>query len=140
MKKLLLVVACSWVLAGCVTQQVAVPHSTYHFFAEDIVSKTRKGIDNVERFYAFFDNVENGKRDQVRIVEQTVEGKPIYVDVRHHDHQIDLKIDYSKDTYSDEKMIATTCNQLNAIEVESRTDYYVSDCSDEEQYIIFSDY
>ncbi|WP_107838138.1 DUF4362 domain-containing protein [Metasolibacillus meyeri] len=140
MKRLMFTVVCSCMLAGCVTQQVAIPNNTYDFFAEDIVSKTRKGIDNVERFYAFFNNVENGKRDQVRIVEQTIEGKPIYVDVRYSNSKIDLKMDRSNDTYSDKKIVTTTCNQLNAIEVERRTDYYVSDCSDKEQHIIFSDY
>ncbi|WP_042475440.1 DUF4362 domain-containing protein [Bacillus ndiopicus] len=140
MKRLMLIVTGSFMLSGCVAQQAVIPTNTYDFFAEDIVSKTRNGIDNIERFYAFFENVQSGKRDQVRIVEHTIEGDPIYVDVRHNNEQINLEIDNSEDAYSNGEVVSTTCNQLNAIEVGSRTDYYVSECSDDEQYIIFSDY
>ncbi|KYG91780.1 DUF4362 domain-containing protein [Metasolibacillus sp. FSL H7-0170] len=140
MKWLVFVVACSCVLVGCAAQQGVISNSGYDFFAEDVVSKTRNGIDNIERFYAFFANVQSGEYDQVRIVEHTIEGDPIYVDVRHSNDEINVKIDYSEDTYGNGEVIKATCNQLNAIEVGSRTDYYVSDCSDDEQYIIFSDY
>ncbi|MEO4054775.1 DUF4362 domain-containing protein [Solibacillus sp. CAU 1738] len=140
MKRLWALAACSFILAACSEQLSTTNNHTYALFAEDIITKNANGIDNIERFYAFYDNVEIEKRDQVRIIEHTIEGAPIYVDVAYADDKIALTVDSTEDPYTAEDLLKTSCRQLNAVEVGSRTDYLLNDCEDNESYILFSDY
>ncbi len=140
MKRLILLVAGTILLGACSGQQSNSNGTTYEFFPEDIILKNKEHIDNIERFIAFYKNAENDKRDQVRIVQQTIEGAPIYYDVVYADDKFELTIDSTKDAYAAEDLLKTTCKALNAVEVEHRTDYLLNECKGEEGYIILSDY
>lgn len=140
MKRYFILAICAVLLGACAGQQSNINGTTYEIFAEDIIKKNTDKIDNIERFFAFYNNVENEKRDQVRIIQHTIEGAPIYYDVVYVNDKFELTIDSSKDAYAAEDMLKTTCKALNAVEVENRTDYLLNDCKGEEGYIILSDY
>jgi hypothetical protein len=42
------------------------------------------GIENLEQFEAFYENVQKGQEDSVRIVSYTVEGDPIIQDLKYN--------------------------------------------------------
>lgn len=141
-KRFVVISLCSCFLSGCLAKGVVTPtpHELPSFFPEDIVTKRAETIENMERFQAFYSNIQAAQKDQVRIIQYTTEGEPIYTDVVYEGQTFHVKIDDSQDTYSDKKVINTTCKELNAIEVESRTDYFVNQCENNERYVIFSDY
>lgn len=140
MKNNIILVICAVFLGACSGQDTTISAATYEIFPEDIIIKNTDGIDNIERFFAFYENVDNEKRDQVRIIQHTIEGAPVYYDVVYANKKFEITIDSTKDAYATEDMLKTTCKALNAVEVEHRTDYLLNDCKGQDSFIIFSDY
>ena len=72
--------------------------------------------DNLERFDAFLAVTSTGGEDAVRIVQRTVEGAPIYIDIMYKDGKYTVIRDMTEDVFAEEKdrtrEVAAECKEL----------------------------
>lgn len=78
----------------------------------DVVD-THGEIDNQERFEQFFEHVQQGKDDTIRIVRYTIEGDPILHDYQFENNEIQVTIDNKYDSYGEAEIFKTTCKTIN---------------------------
>lgn len=121
-------------ITGCSTKNQAPPNNdkinlTSNYSYEDDVTKgyvveTNTEIKNLNNLDLFVEK----KVDSVKIVKITTEGEPIYYQLSYSNNKINYNIDYSKDSYSQQKSIKTSCSKISKNITESSVVYALSDC------------
>ncbi|RIU92040.1 DUF4362 domain-containing protein [Oceanobacillus picturae] len=102
---------------------------------EDV--KDRNGdIENIKRFEEFRQNVENGRKDSVRVVRYTTEGDPMLHDLEYSGGIITSTRDTRRDTFGDGEINTTTCTSIKIIESTESTEYVLEGCENVEDDII----
>ncbi|PQZ56730.1 MULTISPECIES: DUF4362 domain-containing protein [Bacillus] len=100
---------------------------------DDIVAK-RTGISNLYKFEKFVLNVEQGKVDEIRIVNYTHEGDPIFQTLEHSGKEIRHILDNRRDEFAgDNKGVQSdSCKRIvkEVREVDIR--YRLIDCMNED--------
>jgi hypothetical protein len=94
---------------------------------EDIVNM-HGDIENLERFFAFLENVNAGKKDEIRVVSYTEEGAPMLHDLEYDGEVLHSTTDTRRDGYGSGKIDSTTCKKIEVTEKTERTDYDLSGC------------
>lgn len=142
MSRLLLLFGLSCMLFGCEQPQVQetptpqVPDFTP--FSEDIITNIHGEINHVERFYAFVNNVHNEKSDNVRIITYTVEGAPIKHDLIFKQNILTSVYDTTEDGFGIQEVTVMTCETIDQTEANTRIDYVLDGCSEEESIPFFT--
>ncbi|BDH60408.1 hypothetical protein MTP04_05380 [Lysinibacillus sp. PLM2] len=98
--------------------------------SEDVISM-HGDIDNIERFEAFFNHVEKGQKDNIRIVNYTTEGDPILQEVDYDGENIKVTTDSRRDSYGQGSISQNTCRKINVVEKLERTDYQLEGCKNQ---------
>jgi hypothetical protein len=102
----------------------------------DEVVNAHGRITNIEKFREFTASVNDKKPDVVRIRTLTVEGDPIFYDVRFDGNQFLYKYDNSYDNYGGGQRIRTgKCSSLKKLEDDSYIRYELRGCSGEVKQI-----
>lgn len=94
----------------------------------DVVEKHGE-IKNLEKFNEFIKNVNNGRKDKIRIVVYTIEGDPIFYTLNYDSKKINYTFDDSKDRYGGAGTQTTTCSKIESMKTENGLKYYLSKCS-----------
>ncbi|WP_246288906.1 DUF4362 domain-containing protein [Bacillus haikouensis] len=77
----------------------------------DVLNRHGK-IENLEQFEMFVENVQNGKKDNVRIVSYTVEGDPILQDLEFDGETIQSVEDSRMDAYGNGEVTKMSCEEI----------------------------
>lgn len=94
---------------------------------EDIVD-THSEITNVEKFMKFVKNVEEGKKDKIRVVRYTIEGDPMLHDLKYDGKTITSRTDSTRDEFGSGEISTATCESIDVIETSGGTEYRLSGC------------
>ena len=93
--------------------------------SDDIIDN-HGNLENKERFHKFFNNVEQGIDDSIRVVRYTIEGDPIIYSYEFENEVINVTIDTRRDGYGQGNVIHTICTSIKDNE---RTNYELEGCS-----------
>lgn len=99
-------------------------------------------IYNHASLESFAANVESRKSDKIRIVNYTIEGDPIIMDLKYSDNIIKIKINNFRDKHGSHRLIHTkaTCKEL-VKKGDAATEYWLDDCNhniDEQGYLLLT--
>ncbi|MGB7999788.1 MAG: DUF4362 domain-containing protein [Anaerobacillus sp.] len=121
MKRILLLLFLLLLLVGC----------KYKPSDSDIVVGLSTEITNIVTFEQFLRNVEEGKKDEIRIVSYTEEGDPIIQDVKFDGKTIVAKTDTTRDKFGTGKVESISCKSIGSkksTDSEKSVEYFLSDC------------
>lgn len=107
------------------TRQDNIPE--YVQSSEDIVD-LHGNITNLDKFFAFAENVNQGVIDKIRVVRYTEEGDPMLHDLEYDGEVILSTTDTRRDGFGSGSLITATCKSIDIKESEGRTDYDLTGC------------
>lgn len=99
----------------------------------DIVIEQKEITANPDKFETFIRNLENGKRDSIRIAQSTKEGDPIFETLDYNGRTITYTYDNSHDEHggTNKGTQSGTCQNLESEKSETDRIYRLSGCSSE---------
>ncbi|WP_185960101.1 DUF4362 domain-containing protein [Planococcus soli] len=122
MKKTLLILLVFLVASACNRQT---------FSEGDIIENLHGDVTNEERLYRFYENMENGEKDAVRIISYTTEGDPIYQDLSYDGNVIESVEDFTEDQYGSGEIVARECESMVILSSETEEVYVLEGCDPE---------
>jgi uncharacterized lipoprotein YehR (DUF1307 family) len=95
----------------------------------DIVN-THGNVENLGRFENFYENVQNGKKDNIRIVYYTEEGDPILQDLSYDGIFFKSITDTRRDKFGEGSLIYLTCTNIEYTTINDIADnvYKLTEC------------
>jgi hypothetical protein len=90
------------------------------------------GIENLEQFEAFYENVQKGQEDSVRIVSYTVEGDPIIQDLEYDGETIHSIEDSRMDAYGTGEVAKMDCKRIEFTSDRGQNVYNLKACNKNE--------
>lgn len=143
MKKLWIVLALvslSTLLISCQQKEEADEEPTYPQIPYTYEEAIEKGdvvnmhgeVSNLENFTSFIEHIGQRTEDEIRITVYTVEGAPIFYDLRYDGEEIHYTYDDSLDGFGgpDTGIASTTCSEIISEQVEDDMKYQLQDCAD----------
>ncbi|KQL34478.1 hypothetical protein AN959_15700 [Psychrobacillus sp. FJAT-21963] len=103
--------------------------------SEDVIDMHGE-IENKERFQEFLNNVENAKKDSIRVVKYTEKGDPMLHDLEYDGEVIKSTTDTRRDKFGQGSIISTTCTTIEVVETTEKTDYILEGCEDTIDYTV----
>ncbi|WP_152393655.1 DUF4362 domain-containing protein [Paenibacillus guangzhouensis] len=91
---------------------------------EDVLNYHGIVIENRDKLDAFVDR----DRNAVRVVQYTIEGDPIFLDLAHKGSLIEMRHDNSKDQYGTPAVTTTTCSRMERKETATALTYTLEEC------------
>lgn len=95
--------------------------------AEKDVISTMDGVSNLDKLDTF---LERGSGSQ-RVVHYTIEGDPIFMDLRYEGGQLELRYDTTLDAFGSGKVETMICNELVRTEEDQQLKYILQACGDQ---------
>ncbi|AVQ97750.1 hypothetical protein OBCHQ24_01320 [Oceanobacillus iheyensis] len=132
------------IISGCqnsneltkpVQKPVDIP--VYNSSSEDVVDRNGD-IKNIEGFEVFYQNVEQGQKDSIRVVRYTTEGDPMLHYLEYDGEIIKSVRDTRRDTYGEGKVSNANCKTIDVKETEESKDYVLEGCDRIEDNIILT--
>ncbi len=121
-------------IAGCQNTDNSTNHTQelkdvpdYIPSSEDVVDMHGE-IENMERFEEFLNNVEQGQRDNIRVVRYTTEGDPMLHDLEYKGEVIKSTSDPRRDKFGGGSINTSTCTSVEVVEHTERTEYILDGC------------
>ena len=127
-----------FILSGCQSNQInqvsEPPDNTkqnnipeYVQSPDDIVDM-HGDIANLDRFFTFLENVNQGMKDKIRVVRYTEEGDPMLHDLDYDGEVIQSTTDTRRDKFGSGSINTATCKSIDIKEKDRRTDYNLTGC------------
>lgn len=87
-------------------------------------------IKNAERFQLFLENIKNNQQDRIRITSYTVEGDPIFQDLKYNNGKIEFTYDNTQDLYGgiDKGRKSTICTKFVEKDTQQGAKYALTGC------------
>jgi Domain of unknown function (DUF4362) len=85
-------------------------------------------IENADRFQAFSKRVSQQQKDEIRIMQRTIEGDPIYQNVRFNGKEYEYTHDSREDAYGSKEVTRDTCGDFRVIETNTETTALLEKC------------
>ncbi|QAS52589.1 DUF4362 domain-containing protein [Halobacillus litoralis] len=105
------------VLAGCAS------NSPEKVVETDAVPDRHEEVTNVDKLDAFMDDVEKGVSSEVRVVQRTTEGAPLYTTLNYDGNNISYERDTRRDRYAAGEITNRTCESIR-----KEKDTYLMNC------------
>jgi hypothetical protein len=99
--------------------------------SEDVISRRMDNMLNVGKLDEFIAR----KNGHLRVVQYTVEGDPIFDDLKYEDGRIQVRSDDTLDTYGDSLIDTYSCSSLSKEETDTRTVYVLSGCDGQQERV-----
>lgn len=96
----------------------------------DVLNTHGRSIEGLERMQKFYEDAQNGKPSNLRIVHYTIEGDPIVTDLKYNGDTMELIHDSSHDKFGSGEITTFTCNGLMEEVNPTNTTYIAVGCSD----------
>jgi hypothetical protein len=119
-----LVLLITVLIAGCKDN---VPE--YKSSSEDVVNRYVE-VENIKRLQQFYDNVKNGKKDTIRVVNYTIEGDPLLHDLEYDGEVIKSTFDTRRDKFGEGSISYGTCTSIVIAETTEKKEYLLDGCGD----------
>jgi hypothetical protein len=133
MKKLYLApLFLAFIISGCQSNIT----TDYEPESGDILDK-HGDITNLDKFNAFVDHVQQGKKDKIRIVHYTIEGDAILHDLDFDGKTIHSTFDSTRDEYGSGSVTKASCKSIAVQETNTSTEYVIEGCDNNEREFIF---
>jgi hypothetical protein len=124
MKKLFLALLfLAFIISGCQSNIT----TDYEPESGDILDK-HGDITKFDKFNAFVDHVQQGKKDKIRIVHYTIEGDAILHDLDFDGKTIHSTFDSTRDEYGSGSIEESKCKSIRVKETEARSEYIFEGC------------
>ncbi|WP_404346831.1 DUF4362 domain-containing protein [Sutcliffiella horikoshii] len=94
---------------------------------EDVVNM-HGDITNIDMFFGFIENVNQGLEDKIRVVTYTEEGDPMLHDLKYDGEVIQSTTDTRRDTFGSGNINTAICSSIDIKENAERTDYDLTGC------------
>lgn len=85
-------------------------------------------IENADRFHAFSKSVSQQQKDEIRIMQRTIEGDPIYQNVRFNGKEYEYTHDSREDAFGSKEITRDTCGDFRVIETNTETTALLEKC------------
>jgi hypothetical protein len=92
------------------------------------VVETHGSLENFQRLDQFIQNVQNQKKDKLRLTRYTIEGDPIYHDLDYDGTSLTYTYDTTQDKYGEGKVTISNCQGIEKQESETETKYMLLGC------------
>jgi hypothetical protein len=109
-------------LAGC-AQESSAPKAN-----GAVIERNSGGSANWEALHTFYDNIKNQRPDSVSVVNYTIEGDPITMEVKYTGERFKFTVDTRQDKFGPHEIRKITCGKLEKLEMPTGYNYEVSDC------------
>jgi hypothetical protein len=96
---------------------------------QDVISSNGSGIRNLDKLDSF---MKRGSGSQ-RIVHYTIEGDPIFTDVRYDGSRLNLRYDTTEDAFGSGKVDTYVCNELVRTEEDHLLKYTLKGCGEDQR-------
>ncbi|OOE12670.1 DUF4362 domain-containing protein [Fictibacillus arsenicus] len=126
MKRWIMVIASLVCLAAC--SQDTEPQTDKAENHVDEVVIGHNAIENADRFQAFSKRVSQKQKDEIRIMQRTIEGDPIYQDVRFDGKKYEYTHDNREDAYGSKEVTKDSCKDFRVIETNTETTAFLEKC------------
>lgn len=127
MKKWIMAIASLVCLAAC-SQDTRPPTDKAEKDHADQVVIGHNSIENADRFLAFLKRVSHQQKDEIRIMQRTIEGDPIYQNVRFDGKKYKYTHDSREDAYESKEVTKDTCKNFRVIETNTETTALLEKC------------
>lgn len=99
----------------------------------DVIVDSQGKISNLHKYDSFVQNYKTGTKDSIRITSYTIEGSPIFYNLKYDGERINYTFDNSQDGFggTEKGVISTSCTSLDLIKIENRVGYVLNGCSSE---------
>lgn len=105
--------------------------------ATEVIESSNSGeVKNIDRFYAFLENINEKESDHIQIIQFTTEGDPIYQDIQFDGTEFTSTVDNSRDEYGSGGIRETVCTELEIEESDERIDYLLKGCENQEEELL----
>ncbi|WP_313636935.1 DUF4362 domain-containing protein [Paenibacillus sp.] len=98
---------------------------------EDVINSHGMIVKNREKLDAFIQE----KKGTQRVVHYTIEGDPIFNDLKYTDHGIEMRHDNSEDKFGSPKVTIYSCQDLVRNETDKLLSYTLTGCEGEQAKI-----
>ncbi|WP_405176025.1 DUF4362 domain-containing protein [Paenibacillus sp. FSL H8-0261] len=98
---------------------------------EDVINSHGMIVKNLKKLDAFIQN----KAGKQRVVHYTIEGDPIFNDLKYTDQGIEMRHDNSEDTFGSPQVTTYTCQNLVRNETDKLLSYTLTGCEGEQAKI-----
>lgn len=98
---------------------------------EDVINSHGMIVKNLEKLDSFIHN----KTGTQRVVHYTIEGDPIFNDLKYTDQGIEMRNDNSEDTFGSPQVTKYTCKNLGRNETDKLLSYTLTGCEGEQAKI-----
>ncbi|HBS44028.1 MAG TPA: hypothetical protein DEA91_05345 [Paenibacillus sp.] len=98
---------------------------------EDVINSHGMIVKNLKKLDAFIQN----KAGTQRVVHYTIEGDPIFNDLKYTDQGIEMRLDNSEDTFGSPQVTTYTCQNLVRNETDKLLSYTLTGCEGEQAKI-----
>jgi len=98
---------------------------------EDVINSHGMIVKNLKKLDAFIKN----KAGKQRVVHYTIEGDPIFNDLKYTDQGIEMRHDNSEDTFGSPQVTTYTCQNLVRNETDKLLSYTLTGCEGEQAKI-----
>ncbi|RZT23787.1 DUF4362 domain-containing protein [Fictibacillus sp. BK138] len=126
MKNWIMVIASLVCLAAC-SQDTGTQTDKVENHVDEVVIG-HNAIENADRFQAFSKRVSQKQKDEIRIMQRTIEGDPIYQDVRFDGKKYEYTHDSREDAYGSKEVTKDTCKEFRVIETNTETTALLEKC------------
>jgi hypothetical protein len=116
----------SLIVSGCQTTEAPAKQLAP---GKNEVVETHGSLKNFQRLDLFVENVQNNKKDKVRLTRYTIEGDPIYHDLDYDGSKLTLTYDTTKDKFGQGEVTTSDCKSIEKQESETETKYLLAGCS-----------
>lgn len=123
--RMLIVLSCL-LLSACSDSKYDIDKGT----AKGDVINIHGRIINLDRFNQFLKNVEGHVESQIRIMQMTIEGDPVYYDFVYKKDKISFTYDDSDDTFGSNQHLKTECTRIISEKVDRGVSYKLDGCKD----------
>lgn len=94
---------------------------------EDVIASNGSGISNLDKLDEF---IERGSGSQ-RVVQYTIEGDPVYTELRYDGGRLELRYDTTEDAFGSREVTTYACDELVRTEAEHLLKYTLKGCGEE---------
>ncbi|GAB6931162.1 hypothetical protein JCM10914A_51450 [Paenibacillus sp. JCM 10914] len=117
------------------TMLLSCSNQTENFSGDEygkVTTISSKGIENVENFKMFIQEIKEGINSSIRIIKITKEGDPVYHDLVYKEEKIFYKYDNTEDREGNKLVLETVCSGItNSKDIKNdNVTYYLDGCAD----------
>lgn len=129
LRKLIIALSAVLCLAACSQEEPQQTKKADKVNSGEIII-SYSGIENADRFHEFTKRIAKHEKDEIRIMQRTIEGDPIYQNVRFDGQDYQYTHDNREDAYGTKEVTKDKCKDFRVIETNTETTALLEKCED----------